>query len=131
MISMHQRSVNVSRVELLAKLRENLEQYRIDYAETLREYHTRLEADLKLALKKVQKTDDPRKLAKFAFSLPFPKNNTSEYTDIIEMLEMSVDENINLDSESFRAFIKNEWTWKLQFDTLKTSYGVVGSALRG
>lgn len=132
MMNIRQRTVNVSRTDLLAKLYENLELHRVEYAEAVLEYRARLEEDLSLALKKVKKVDaaDTEKVLKdFRFSISFPQNHEKDYVEVIEMLEMSVDENINLDGESFRAYIKNEWSWKGHFELAKMAYASVGSSL--
>lgn len=129
MMNLNQRSVNVSRTELLTKLRENLVIHEREYAEALVEFKTRLEADLKLALKKVSKEEDPKKLLGFRFHLQAPQDHSNDYREVIEMLEMSVDENINLDSQSFRAYIKNEWHWRHAFLATKSSYGAIGASL--
>lgn len=75
MMNIRQRSVNVSRVELLAKLKENLATHRKEYQEALVEYHTRLQEDLKLALKKVGRVVDIEELKSFRFSVSFPQNH--------------------------------------------------------
>lgn len=129
MMTMHQRSVNVDRFELLVKLRENLEIHKKEYAEALVEYQTRLLEDLQLAVKKVKKTEDVMDLKDFKFKLSFPEDHSQEYVDVIEMLEMSTDNNINLDAQSFKAYIKNEWHWQQQFKMTKTLYNSVGSSL--
>jgi hypothetical protein len=129
MMNIRQRSVNVSRTELLAKLKENLEVHRREYQEALVEFKARLVDDLKLATKKVNKTENVEDLKNFAFHIQFPQNHEQDYIDVIEMLEMSVDENINLDSESFKAYIKNEWNWQHHFRAAKMAYATVGSAL--
>ncbi len=129
MITMHQRSVNVSRNTLLDKLRENLEAHKTEYAEAVADYQERLLGDLKLAAKKVAKIKDVKDLQNFSFDLPYPQSHEREYTEIIEMLEMSVDENIQLDAQSFRAYIKNEWAWRSHFDATRASYKAAGSAL--
>jgi hypothetical protein len=51
-----------------------------------------------------------------------PQNHAEEFTEMIEMFELSVDEKINLDHQSFKAFFKNEWPWKKQFEMLAASY---------
>jgi hypothetical protein len=33
-----------------------------------------------------------------------------------------VDDVINLDSESFKAYVKNEWSWSKSFDVTATMY---------
>lgn len=129
MMNIRQRSVNVSRQELLQKLRENLEQHRAEYQEALSEFKARLESDLQLALKKVKKADDVLSLKKFSFDITFPQNHENDYIEVIEMLEMSVDETINLDAESFRAYIKNDWAWNHSFKSTLTSYKLAGSSL--
>jgi hypothetical protein len=129
MMNIRQRSVNVNRLELLAKLRTNLETHKAEYAEALAEYQQRLLDDLKLAAKRVSKVTDPTELKNFRFSVPFPQNHEADYAEVIEMLEMSVDENINLDSESFKAYIKNEWSWQGQFTAAKMAYVTAGSSL--
>lgn len=132
MMNIRQRSVNVNRLELLEKLKENLKIHQAEYAEAVLEYRARLEEDLKLALKRVKNTEDgeiEKKLKDFRFTITFPPNHEKDYIEVIEMLEMSVDDTINLDAESFRAYIKNEWVWKAHFEMAKMAYAAVGSSL--
>ena len=130
MMNIRQRSVNVSRDELLKKLKANLEVHRKEYQEALIEYHTRLQEDLRLALKKVGNVQNIQDLEHFHFHIPFPQNHEKDYEEVIEMLEMSVDATINLDSESFKAYIKNEWNWQHHFLDSKAAYAVVGSSFK-
>jgi hypothetical protein len=129
MMNIRQRSVNVNRLELLDKLRENLAIHRAEYLEALDEYQARLLADLKLAVEKVNSTQNPKDLQKFSFDIQFPPNHEQDFLDVIEMLEMSVDSTINLDSESFKAYIKNEWNWQHHFRAAKMAYVTAGSSL--
>ncbi len=129
MMNLRQRSVNVSRTELIAKLKDNLDIHRKEYQEALVEYHARLIEDLKLAQKKVSKVTKIEDLKNFRFNVAFPQNHEKDYVEVIEMLEMSVDDTINLDAESFRAYIKNEWAWKGTFETTKLQYALAGSSL--
>lgn len=129
MMNIRQRSVNVNRTALLEKLRENLVIHEAEYAEALVECKQRLLSDLHIATQKVDRTDDPANLKDFRFQFRFPTNHAQDYRDVIEMLEMSVDENINLDSESFKAYIKNEWSWSRGFADTKALYSTVGAFL--
>jgi len=121
MLNIHQRSVNVSRKQLLECLYENLEVHKREFAEAQTEFKERLLADLKKATEKVEGMT-PEKLATFRFTFQYPQSHVAEYEGIIEMLEMSVDENINLDSESFKAYVKNEWSWSRGFEATKMLY---------
>jgi hypothetical protein len=128
-MNIRQRSVNVDRNELLAKLKINLDLHRVEYQEALDEYQDRLLADLKLAVKKVNSTQNPTELKDFRFNIQFPQNHEDDFKDVIEMLEMSVDQTINLDAESFKAYIKNEWSWQHHFRASKMAYATVGSSM--
>lgn len=127
-MNMRQRSVNVKRTELLEALRANLAVHRTEYAEALVDFKARLIDDLKLASKTVAKAE-PVDLKYFNVRIVFPQNHEKEFLEVIEMLELSVDDNINLDSESFRAYFKNEWSWSNAFKTMNSSYKVGGSFL--
>jgi tetratricopeptide (TPR) repeat protein len=131
MMNIRQRSVNVSRQQLLVKLKENLLKHQAEYQEALIEFHKRLIDDLKLAHKQVSKVANVEELKDFSFKVSFPQNHEKDYAEVIEMLEMSVDESINLDSESFRAYVKNEWSWQKQFLAAKAAYSIVGSSFNG
>lgn len=129
MMNIRQRAVNVSRVELLAALKSNLEIHRKEYAEALIDFKTRLVEDLTAGLDKVKNTE-PENLSKFKISISFPQNHEKDFLELIDMLERSVDEHINLDSESFQAYFNNKWSWTDNFKVLTESYKVGGSMLR-
>lgn len=135
MMNIRQRTVNVARVELLKILKANLEVHREEYRQALLDFHTRLLEDLKLAQRKVAKVAAiPETIAlelkDFEFNVDFPTSHESDYVDVIEMLEMSVDASINLDAESFKAYVRNEWSWQHSFKNSLANYKVVGSSLR-
>jgi hypothetical protein len=128
MMNIRQRSVNVKREELLSALRKNLEVHRIEYKEALIDFKQRLIEDLQAGIEKVS-ASEPADLSKFNVQVLFPQNHEKDFLEVIEMLDMSVDENINLDAESFRAYFKNEWHWSHSFTELAQSYKMSGSFL--
>lgn len=118
MLNLRNKSVNVSRSSLLIALRQNLELYREMYQEAVADYKVKLKFELEDALKMVSTASFEAKDAKsIKIDLHPPVDHSNDYIEVIEMLEVSVDENINLDVESFRAFFKNEWSWSAPFDT--------------
>lgn len=121
MMNLHQRSVNVNKQELLTKLRENLEIHKTEYKEALVDFKERLLSDLKKGVKLVDKTE-AKDLEEFNIRISFPRSHESDYEEVIEMLEMSTDETIELDSQSFKAYIKNEWQWSVQFAATSNMY---------
>jgi hypothetical protein len=51
-----------------------------------------------------------------------PVDQTREYDSAIKMLEMSVDDEITLDSHSFRTLVLDQWQWKAQFSVSNSAY---------
>jgi hypothetical protein len=130
MLHAHQRSVNVNRLKLLDALRTNLAKHREEYAAAVAAYQERLLADLQLAVKKVKKVKDVTALKDFEFEISYPEDHSADYEDVITMFEHSVDENINLDGNSFRAFIENKWSWVGNHRELMSTYSVAGSSIK-
>lgn len=128
MINIRQRSVNVARVELLTKLKENLEVHKVDFLEAIDGYKTKLILDLKAKIIEVNALEPSQLEGITQVPFNYPEDHTDEYIDMIEMLEMSVDETINLDSESFKAYIKNEWPWSSRVNTANNFYKSFGGA---
>lgn len=130
MITANQRSVNVNRLQLLECLKKNLEIHKKDYQEALVGYKVKLEKDLTDALESLSSLKETE-LKGFNVEFQHPVSHENSYVEVIEMMEMSVDENINLDSQSFRAFIKNDWPWSINFNSTTTLYKsyAVGASL--
>jgi len=56
--------------------------------------------------------------------LPIPKDYTSEYDLVIDMLNNSVDDVVELDDIDFRKYIRDEWDWKTSFRETTSVYAV-------
>lgn len=128
-LGLNSQSVNVSRDKLLAALKANLTKHTKDYANAVINYRLALQADLTAAL--VQANDPKSKLDKITVDFSHPKSYASQYQQVIDMLEFSVDETINLDSQAFRAYIKDEWSWKNNFELTNSTYATKASAFSG
>ena len=123
MMGLHQRSVNVARFVLLDKLTANRAIHAAEYAEALVDFKERLVADLVSGAEQVMDTP-VENLSKFTIDVDYPQSHLREYDEVIEMLELSVDENINLDAQAFRAYVKNEWSWTENFKNTMSNYKV-------
>lgn len=118
MLNLRNKSVNVNRVSLLETLKANREIHIKDFIAAETGYQQAMLDKLMETVKKVKKGE----IKELNISLSRPRSYEKEYTETIEMLEMSVDENINLDVESFRAYFKDEWPWSNGFKSLVASY---------
>jgi hypothetical protein len=129
MMNIRQRSVNVAREKLLEALKSNRAKHAKEYAEALVAFKKRLLSDLEAALLKVDESE-PAALKDFEIEVDFPANHDEEFSDIIDMLSHSTDSVINIDSESFKAYFNNEWSWTSHFKSSVSNYAS-GSFLKG
>lgn len=111
MLNMRQQTVNVDRLQLIAALKSGLEAHRAEYAEAKADYDVAVVKFLSEALERAKAGNH----SDLVLRLTKPENHTRDYTNIIELLEVSVDETIQLDSDAFRAYYKGEWSWKSAF----------------
>jgi allophanate hydrolase subunit 1 len=128
-ITANTKSVNVARKDLIEKLVANLTAHKADYQEALVGYKIKLEQDLKKVLKAVKTaTVEEAQTIRMPTNNP-PQDHSKDYEEVIQMLQMSVDDVINLDSHSFKAFVMNEWAWSNTFNSTATMYkGIALSA---
>ncbi len=121
------RVVNVDKYELLEKLKENLEIHKKDYLEAVEGYKIKLLEDLTAAKAAVEGLQAAELKGLQAVTFNFPVSHEADYVEVIDMLEVSTDEEIELDSTSFRAYFKNEWNWSRGFEMTANLYKTFNS----
>lgn len=119
MLSLRQQSVNVDRHQLIQALRDGLETHKVEYVEAIKDYEKAVVKFLEEATERAKR----RNFNDLVLRLQKPENHEKDYTNVIELLEVSVDETIQLDADSFRAYYKGEWGWK-------ASFGLAASSLK-
>lgn len=118
MITLNSQSVNVDRIRLLETLKKNREAHIKEYNEAMAAYKPAMLAALNQEIENV----NSGKTKELRLSLPLPCSHENSYTNVIDMLEYSVDETINLSSDAFKAYVKDEWNWSGSFKGLVSSY---------
>lgn len=111
MLTLHRQNVTVERAVLLNRLRSNLKLHELEYQESLEDYHLVCKAFSEQLVKEIHVGN----FKNVVFKVPAPVNHSQKYKDVIEMLEYSVQDTIELDSTSFKAYIKNDWDWSAGF----------------
>lgn len=53
---------------------------------------------------------------------PKPELHVQEYDEVLEMLEMSEDEVIELDRDSFNNYVRDDWSWSRDFRLSASNY---------
>jgi hypothetical protein len=115
------RFVKVNRDDLLIIVRKNLIKHIEDFKEAVSDYKEvvlKMSKDnLELALAgTLEKIDEIKSIPRK------PESYESSYTRAIRMLEMSVDEEIELEEDIFNQLVLDEWNWKSSFTVMNTMY---------
>lgn len=111
-------TITVNKAELLATLENNLSQHEEEYAQALVKYREKLieELDGKLADAKAGKKVD------HMLRLPIPQSYAESFQTAIEMLQWSVDDEVELDQRDFQRFVQNQWEWAQQYAASNAVY---------
>jgi hypothetical protein len=128
-LNLHSQTVNVDRLKLLGVLKENLKKHVSEYATAVVNYRLALQADLIAALAKAN--DPAANIEKLEVDFGYPQSYASQYQQVIDMLEFSVDPTITLDNQAFRAYVKDEWSWKSSFNLSNSTYSAKASSFAG
>lgn len=112
------RSVKVKCDELKTRLVVNRDFHIDDYLEMMEYYEIDVERLANELLERVKNRD----YSLMTVVATKPESYESDYNAVIEMLEMSVDDEIELSNQEFKQYVMNEWNWKGGFDMLKTVY---------
>lgn len=111
-------NVTVPVVDLIDRLRENREEHIRIYKESVAGFKDKARRKLERALEKCDGTEH------IQLSLLAPQNMTREYDNAIEALEMHTGGVIELDSETFRRLVQDEWGWMHTWLASNSEYSV-------
>lgn len=110
--------VTVDKNELLAKLRANKEKHVNDFNTSIVGYRKEVVEYLGKLIDDVNNSKD----IKHHIDVDKPVSYEREYNRAIAMLEMSVDNKIELDGDTFNKYVLDEWEWKNTFETISAKY---------
>ena len=128
MHTMRNFKIKVSTVDLIKKLEENKKTHASEYATATEGYVLELKERLEKLTSQVEKDPLSANL-RIIGELGKPSNYTNVYDQVISMLKMSVDEETELDSEQFRAWVQNTWEWSDSWRSLNSGYVTKASGL--
>lgn len=124
MLNTRMQTVNVKRLDIIDALKKGLIEHEASLSEALSDYNAAVIKFLELALQNAKNGN----FKDLVLNIPKPEDHTKDYQHILDMLELSVDETIQLDSDTFRAYFKGEWSWKHRFlDIMASTKAYIGS----
>ena len=104
-------TIEVNKVTLLLKLRENRDKHRKVFEEALEGWRRNVLDELTLAVAEAKAGKQYRTY----FNLPQPEDHTRDYDAIIEQVEWEVEDTITLTQQQFNQFVRDDWGWKEDF----------------
>ncbi len=111
--------------EILEKLRTNRE----EHLKIVTEAQTGCRAKWKGMLEKALYALEAGDKVEPMLHLASPDNHVGDFDRAIEMLEMTTDEEIELDEATFQAYVRNQWSWERQFLMSNVAYSGTAQAL--
>lgn len=109
--------IKVKREELITKIKENREKHILDFTKAQKGFKIDCEVKLKAALKAVRKGEIPEDI-----DFEEPTSHEDDYDAVIDMLEMSVDDELEITYEQFQRYARDKWNWSTKFNQLATFY---------
>jgi len=111
-------TIKVNKEILLNKLRENREHHVNTYENVLQAYK---EKSIELLNEHIERIRNGS-IEKIYVSLPQPQNYEKEYDLAIDMVEWHQDNIIELDDMDFDRYVRDNWQWKHNFQTVNSTY---------
>lgn len=103
---------------LLNAIKENRDRHRDIFLKAQEGYRIQLIKELDQMLADAR---DGKKLRRFV-TLPEPEDHTDDYDRVIKMLEMSVEEQLEIDETQFAMYVMDDWGWKKNWTTTNAAY---------
>lgn len=110
--------IKVNKADLIEKITKNRDEHRGIFLRAQEKYREKVIELLDARLAEVR---EGRPIS-LHFGLPEPVDYTREYNEALAALEWEVRDTVELDEESFRRLVLNEWRWAQHFAANSTSY---------
>lgn len=117
------KEMNFDTKVLLAKIKENRSKHATEYEEAVKEYRQKLRQVLRDKLKDID-ASEASIVPSGSIRVSEPQCYLSEYDQFIDMLEMTKDETTSLSITMFNQLVRDQWSWKQDFELTKASYKI-------
>lgn len=107
-----QMKTKVSKRDLLEKVRKAREQHKAQYEEALKGWIKMMDDAAKKVISRIQKDNLHAFPSEFRELMHMPSLHIDDYDHAIAMLEMSVDDEIELEPDDFDQLVLGNWSWK-------------------
>ena len=119
-----ERTYKVLKSTLLEILTKNREEHLVAHEEAKKNYRKRA---VKALEKQLAKATDGSRFS-LSFRLSRPISYVEQYDKVIGLFKMVVEDTVEITSTEYSQYVLDEWSWRSQFDTSNSFYGVAGVA---
>lgn len=112
------KTVRVNKHELIELLKKNRNKHEQEYKEAFKGY-------IKISIEKLEESLEQfkaGKLTELKWREAPPRDNTKDYDRVLEMLKLSVDNEIELTNDEFSNYVQDDWSWKDSWLMSNTKY---------
>lgn len=111
--------ITVKKTTLLEALKKNLEKHVAEFRVTRAGYEIAFVEKAEALLAEARKGN----FEVTRIDLEKPHSHERDYTRVINMLTMSIDEEIKISDTQFSQYVEDEWSWKGAFMAANSTYG--------
>jgi hypothetical protein len=111
------RTVTINKIRLTQVVKKNRDNHRSEFEKAIEQYREALTTYLNEQIDEVKQG----KVIEHFIKLPQPEDHTSSYDQVLEMLDMSVDDTIELTFIEFSQYVRDDWGWKQNFSDSSTA----------
>lgn len=112
------KTVTVSKQKLQIIVSENRNKHRAQFEEAFEGYRKECIA---LLSRNLDDLKSGRKV-EVRFYEVAPQDHTGDYDTVLNMLSMSVDDNIELTHQEFQQYVEDDWNWREQWNASNMKY---------
>ena len=116
--------IRVNTIELAKTLTKNRAEHRKIFEEAVEGYRKKVIELLEDHLERVKEGS----LIRVYISLPQPSDHTADYDRALQVLDWSLDDEIEIDEQTFAELVMDDWQWKREFFTTNSAYSVTAAA---
>jgi delta-aminolevulinic acid dehydratase/porphobilinogen synthase len=109
--------IKVNKEKLILDIEQNMKNHEVEFKEAMSGFLMVAVDTLNEELKVLAKGDIPSNVI---FSVP--ESHVSDYQDIIDLLKMSVDDELEITYDQFKRYVKDDWIWSVGFKNLHAVY---------
>lgn len=111
--------VTVKVADIIGSLKKNKEAHVAEYTAAVEAYFVKLGDAINKLRKKAASKDFE---ANYSLHLAKPVLNEKQYDEYINMLTLSQQETMEIDTHQYRCFFEDQWDWALAAKALNSTY---------